>query len=127
MRIASICVVAFMATVFLMSSSLYAQKTKDGPLAGWWGYDKSCPASDDGFGLNKDGRASDGNGTYDGRWSLSKDKVTIVWNAVKSERTHIKRSEWRVVENFRLVRVPQQRDMLVNIKDNTQAWLCRIY
>lgn len=127
MRLASICVAAFITMIFLVSPHALAQNDKRNKLAGWWGYDKECPASDDGFGLNKDGRASDGNGTYEGRWSLSKDQITIVWNAVKSERTHIKRSEWRVVENFKLVRTPQQRDMLVNIKDNTQAWLCRNY
>ena len=127
MRIASTCVAALLAAVFLVSSPVQAQKTELSPLAGWWGYDENCPASDDGFGLESDGRASDGRGAYDGRWSLRKDQVTIVWNATKSERPHIKRSKWRIVENFMLVRQPQQSAMLVNIKNQERAWLCREY
>jgi len=116
-----------MAAVFIISSPVQAQKAERSPLAGWWGYDKKCPASDDGFGLASGGRASDGSGVYVGRWSLRKGQVMIIWNATESERPHIKRSEWRIVENFRLVREPQQRAMLVNIKNQARAWLCREY
>ena len=127
MRIAWTCVAALLAAVFLVSPPVQAHKAKRSPLAGWWGYDKKCPASDDGFGLESGGRASDGSGAYDGRWSLRKDRIKIVWNATKSERPHIKRSKWRIVENFMLVRQPQQSAMLVNIKNQERAWLCREY
>ncbi len=127
MRIAWTCVSALLAAGFLVSSPVQAQKAERNPLAGWWGYDKKCPASDDGFGLESDGRASDGRGAYDGRWSLRGGQVMIIWNATESERPHIKRSEWRIVENFSLVRKPQQRAMLVNIKNQERAWLCGEY
>jgi hypothetical protein len=127
MRIAWTFVSALLAAVFLASSPVQAQKAERSPLAGWWGYDKSCPDSDDGFGLESDGRASDGSGAYDGRWSLRKDQVTIIWNATKSERPHINRSKWRIVENFRLVQKSKQHAMLVNIKNREPAWHCREY
>jgi hypothetical protein len=115
------------AAVLLVSYPVPAQKAEQGPPAGWWGYDENCPASDNGFGLESDGRASDGSGVYVGRWSLREDQVTIIWNATKDERPNIKRSEWRIVENFTLVRKPQRRAMLVNIRTREQAWLCRGY
>ena len=127
MRIAWTCVAAILAAVFLEPSSVQAQKAEHNPLAGWWGYDEKCPASDNGFGLDSDGRASDGSGAYAGRWSLREDQITIIWNATEDERPHIKRSKWRIVENFTLVRQPQQRPMLVNIENHVRAWLCREY
>ena len=125
MRISWTCVSALMAAVVIISSPVQAQKAERSPLAGWWGYDKKCPASDDGFGLASDGSASDGRGTYDGRWSLREGQVMIIWYATESERPHIKRSKWRIVENFRLVRGP--RAILVNIENRERAWLCREY
>jgi len=127
MRIAWSCFAVLMAAVFLATSPVQAQTAKSSPLAGWWGYDENCPASDDGFGLEQDGRASGGSDAYDGRWSLRKDQLTIVWAATKSGRPHIERSQWRIVENFKLVREPQRRAMLVNIKNSQRAWLCRTY
>lgn len=127
MRFSWACVSALIAAVFLVPSPVQAQKVERSSLVGWWGYDKKCPASDDGFSLKTDGRASDGRGTYDGRWSLREGQVIIIWNATESERRHIKRSEWRIVENFSLTLKPQQRAMLVNTKNQARAWLCRIY
>jgi len=121
------CVAMLLATVVLLPSPVQALKAKQSPLAGWWGYDKECPASDSGFGLASDGTASDGSGVYAGRWSLRDDQVTIVWNATKSERKDIERSKWRIEEKFTLVGEPQQRAMLVNIENGEQAWLCRKY
>ena len=125
MRIAWTCVAALISAVLLVTTPVQAHKAKRSPLAGWWGYDKECPASDDGFGLELSGRAADGTGTYVGRWSLRNGRVTIIWNATKSERSNIKRSKWRIVEKFELVRKPQQRAMLVNIKNREPAWLCK--
>lgn len=126
-RIAWACIAALLTAVFLVSLPAQAHKAKHSPLAGFWAYDKKCPATDDGFGLYSDGRASDGQGTYVGRWSLRKGRVRIVWNAAKSERSHIKRSKWRVVEIFRLIRKPNQRARLRNVKGGVDAWLCRKY
>lgn len=127
MRIAPTSIAVLLAAVFLVSLPALAHKTKRSPLAGFWAYDKRCPSTDDGFALSSDGRAGDGQGTYVGSWSLREGRVTIVWNAVKSERAHIKRSKWRVVEIFRLVRKPNRRARLVNIKGGVDAWLCRKY
>ncbi len=127
MRTSSTGIAALLTAVFLVSSPVHAHKAKRSPLAGFWAYDKRCPSTDDGFGLTSDGRAGDGQGTYVGRWSLRKGRVTIVWTATKSERAHIKRSKWRVVEIFRLVRKPNRRARLVNIKGGVDAWLCRKY
>jgi len=121
------CVVAFLTAVLLASAPVQASKPSEFQIVGWWGYDKACPASDDGFGLEAGGRANDGRGAYLGRWSHNKDEVRIVWEASASERPHIKPSEWRIVETFRLVHAQRQRTMLVNTKNGQSAWLCWTY
>jgi hypothetical protein len=116
-----------LVTALLEFSPVHAQEAERNPLAGWWAFDEDCPASDNGFGLAASGGASDGRGVYVGRWSLWKERVTIVWNATKSERRHIEASKWRIVENFTLVDIAQERTMLVNIENNARAWLCQRY
>ncbi|MHA1536423.1 MAG: hypothetical protein ACTSUD_02610 [Alphaproteobacteria bacterium] len=120
-------IAVLVAAILLASSPAPARKAGASPVAGFWAYDKSCPATDDGFALARDGTASDGQGAYVGRWTLRKGRVRIVWNATKSERAHIKRGKWRIVEVFRLIRKPKRRARLRNIKGGVDAWLCRKY
>lgn len=119
------CIAALFVTVFIVSLPVHAHNSERSRLAGWWGYDKDCPASDDGFALAADGQATDGRGIYLGRWSSQGDKVTIIWNATNSERPYIEPSRWRFVEIFSLVRKPQQRTALVNIENSQRALFCR--
>ncbi|MDH3741308.1 MAG: hypothetical protein OER56_06875 [Hyphomicrobiales bacterium] len=118
---------ALLAMSVVLPLPAAAQQVDPGALAGWWGYDEDCPASDNGFGLASDGKASDGNGAYAGRWALRAGQVTVTWQATETGREDIDPGKWRITETFNLPAEPGGRVMLENAKTREKAWLCRKY